>query len=380
MDIFESVVERPEDYTPDSIREALADDAWLRNRALAAWARATNSEEVFAYPLDVALPLVGYCNAKCHFCTFCRYEQFHMGLEEIDKYDALIRHCVNYGFSAYGEPLAHPDFALVAKDISSRMDERASTYLVTNGILLNKLFDAVDEHCTSISVSINAATPKNHAKRMGVSEKHFPGIIEALGGLVNSSHQGRLVSMSYVVSQDSLEEIPEIIKIANELKIWKLYLNPLCVTDDDAFKHSKNIAKEQYIQLNANLHPEYDRLRENALAAIAESEVPVESNLFDKPVETEIPETFSCSYLYERLLIMDKDLTMRICCYMESLEGEAVQYDQDTNFLEKWNSPLFKRLRKALGKGQYPPTCKRCIQTQSNLYAARLRAGRHTNQ
>ena len=163
------------------------------------------------------------CNLNCKHC----YEEAHTAapdelttqeaLEAVDKMaDAGIAYIAISG----GEPLMRPDLWQITK----RMGEREVAFsIATNGTMLTKqnVEKLKKYNCRYVQISLDGATAKTHDEFRGM-----PGMFEkTIQGIKNSVEAGLTVGIATTVTKHNYDEIPDIIKLADKLKvnIWMHY-------------------------------------------------------------------------------------------------------------------------------------------------------------
>jgi len=374
----------PEAFSRSKIREIADGDEWLTNCALNTYEYVHQCEEVTTYPIDVVLPMTCWCNASCSFCTYCRNEKFFLEPGEIARYEVLLRHVKNFGFSSYGEPLVHPKFDKYAQAVKAVIDPRATTYLVTNGIHLHRHLNTVKRYCNSVSVSLNAASPEVHSETMRVSRDCFWNIIEGLEDLVKYKevYNNKFnIQLSFVVLKTNLHEIPEFINLAQRLRVNKVYFNTLNLARKEDFSEKCKISFGEYQEIHPARYPDFEQQKKRAVAALKEAKVPYQASpegwgltslYSDADLEVKGSEsgaTYHCTYLYQRLLMADTDETIRPCCFMKNAPGHSpVTYGDPSDFLNKWNLVGFRELRRALKIGNLPKSCEMCTLYEKNIF------------
>lgn len=381
-DLMQSILECPDNYTKEKIKSIGTKDEWLMNCALNAYEYATHATDVLSWPIDIILPITERCNARCLFCKYCPHENWFMPVEDIEFYDVLLKKVKNFGFSAYGEPLLHPDFSTLAQLVKSRIDPRATTYLVTNGSQLNQHLDTVKRYCNSVSVSLNAATAKTHEKVMHLDNK-FEQIIEAIEDLIiyRDYYDAKfIVQLSFVVIKDNIHEIPNFIKLAQRLRANKIYFNNLNIATETEL-NSKGLTKDHYKALSPTNAKHFDILSAKAIKALDEARIEVQADPsgwhttslcgedHEKNVFNGISCNLNCSYLYQRLMITDKNRTIRTCCFLESPPGyNKIFFKNPLKFHQYWNHDGLKAMRKAFVSGNLPVICRHCTGLNKNIF------------
>jgi hypothetical protein len=105
---------------------------------------------------------------------------------------------------------------------------------------------------------------------MGFPVEEFPRIVESLRALASGRAATRAldVSITLVVTRQNLHEIPSFIDLGNEIGAKSIYLRTL-------LPQNALVPGLNYHLLPAYLHPDFEALRGNAIAAMKASAIPV---------------------------------------------------------------------------------------------------------
>jgi len=176
--------------------------------------------------------VTNYCNSLCVSCPLT-YNHFlpqepkhHLGwdtfrqiVDQLPRLDRVVLHGI-------GEPLLNKE---LPRFISHLKERDAKVLFNTNAILLNqKRGDAlVEAGLDEIRVSLDAVTPALYAQLRGVDR--LPQIIQNLKAFVKR-HGGRerpRVSLWWVAMQANLPQLPDFIRLANQIGVSEVYLQRL---------------------------------------------------------------------------------------------------------------------------------------------------------
>ena len=397
------------------IDRAVSTDPWLHNYVKNTWEFVHQRTTLTTYPPDVCVPIADVCNARCTFCTSWLEGTRIATLEQVDGFEQLFRFARWVGLAGHGEPLAHPRISEILSRLTAWLDPRAEGYVITNGVYLGGLLDElIASRIRRFAISLNAASAAVHREVMGLPDGSFQKILRTVERVValRDSH-GCRVSVSMVVTKQNIEEVPALIQLANDLGIDKVQLKTLAAVGGV-------IEGLNYHTLLPYEHPDYARVKANAVAAIASSGVPVQvdaeswdvpvfpaafaeqistsplrlvtreealgsrslrqvyhaqpkyqektigrvlehANDFDglNPFGRAAP--FACRAPYRHLYINDFSFNLSPCCYMGSVPGaEPVMYDGTDSFMAAWNSDAFVTLRRRLREGPLFNMCTKC--------------------
>jgi len=244
----------------------------LQNFALSIWEFVHGQTVLTSRPWNLSLPVADLCNARCTFCTSWLDGRKLLDLDDLDRFESVLGTALQVGLTGHGEPLAHPQFDELCDRLTAICDARAILYTITNGYFLSKWRDQLDRsNLRSYSISLNAATAETHDAVMGLGPDAFPRIIEAISGLVELGRRpgrSRTIWISMVVTRQNLAEIPAFVELGNRLGITTIRLGTL-------LPQAGLLPGLNYHLLPPYLHPEFDRLRQSAVAAIRDSQIPV---------------------------------------------------------------------------------------------------------
>jgi pyruvate-formate lyase-activating enzyme len=404
----------------DEVLSLYPDDRMLSNFVLNLWEWGHGEARLRSLPWNVSLPISDVCNARCTFCTSWLHGKRQLTLEQLDLFEPVLRTAVYVGLVGHGEPLSHPRLGEIADRLAEYLDHRATSYTITNGVYLSKWLDRVDQlRLSTISCSLNAATAATHHEVMGFPVEEFPRVLDSLRGLAAGQvAKNRIsVSVTLVVVRQNLHEIPAFIDLANEIGATSVYLRTL-------LPQGQLVPGLNYHVLPPYLHPDFDALRANAIAAMKASGVPVygepetwSSPVFSEALGRQIEETppvfisradalrdrddrarvneiyeasdrhrgepsalpifadmlrdgtnplnrhapFKCRAVYNNMYVNELFLRMAPCCYLTNTPGhDEVRLADTTDITEAWNAASMQSLRRRLSEGPLYGACERC--------------------
>ncbi len=399
----------------DQVKAIFAHDRWLQNYYLNLWEYVTRQEVLESYPWNVALPIADLCNARCSFCTSWLTGRNVLLPEQLDRYMELLPYARDLGIQGHGEPLANPHIDTILQRIAQAIDPRCRPYVISNAMYLRKRLDLLlDARVHSYQISLNATTNATHHQVMGLGEDAFEEALAAVKALVHArdTRAPRMhIAISMVLNADNFHEAADFVRLGNDLDVTRIYLRTLAPAEGA-------IAGLNYHLLSPSLLPDFERLKGEALEAIARSRVPVEAapetwgedalpakaraavtanpppvyarrDAMSDPAiralyqdarenvagrgEPVAPAAFSdrnpygrqapfdCGFVYQQFI--STQLTFRLvpCCYMTDVPGhKPVVFDGTRPFMEYWNAPAFVQLRRSLKTGPLYDNCKTC--------------------
>lgn len=174
-------------------------------------------------PCNLSINLTTACNMNCTFCSTRKYRNKdkpeHLSFSKakllLDKFKSA-----NFaGFCGAGEPFLNPDLFKMA---GYAKHLRMSVIIATNGILLNKRKnELLDSKIDTLEISFKASNPEDYKEFTCRKEDEFFFIISSLKDLTKLLERPRIV-MTYVCNRKRINNIPQIIDIAEECNVDEL--------------------------------------------------------------------------------------------------------------------------------------------------------------
>lgn len=383
-------------------------DAWLCNYVLSVWERMNHQTVLGTYPWHQSYTIADFCNAKCAFCEPYLVKSAFMDDRALGRIRQLLPYARTFILTG-GEPTIHPRFREFLREIQRTIDPRCFFSIITNGARLHRYREELAQLNVSCAISLNAASAASHHRIMRLGEDAFPKILDSIRYLRSMQ---RFVSASFVVTADSLAEVPEFLELCASLDVNEVYIrtmNPFPTTD------SRHL---DYVKLHPSKHPAFAALHARARAAIdrypgvlhadpgqwalqpAEGDTGGLPELSDfiaslrastarqetgvhitatagqplppglhaqdagfiddgNPYGRQAP--FHCDHVYYAIEVLNQNLDMWPCCFLNKVPGyELVGLTASDDFFALWNSPAFVRLRESLLEGPMFPSCKTC--------------------
>jgi radical SAM protein with 4Fe4S-binding SPASM domain len=186
----------------------------------------TTMTKTFSYfgirkPLSIYAPFLVVwdfthkCNLSCKHCYSNSGVSSEKELSTEDAF-AVVDQLADFGVTALafsgGEPLSRKDFFDVAGHAT---DRGLYVSVATNGTLLTKenVTKLKKTRINYVEISIDGATSKSHDDFRGI-----PGAFEgAVNGLRNCVEQDLCACIATTATKNNLEEIPQILKLAEEI-------------------------------------------------------------------------------------------------------------------------------------------------------------------
>ena len=195
------------------------------------------------------LHITHLCNLKC---THCYQEEYnnHMELNDIihclDEYESFLK---NKNLKPQinltgGEPLLHPDFFKVAKEIKNRNIQLG---ILTNGTLITPDVAKKLKDLKPIFVQVSLdGVESTHDKIRG--KGNFQ---KALSGIDNLKNENVKVLVSFTAQQSNYKDYKKLAKICNEHKVDKLWWDRIVTYNEEDTK-TKALTTKQFQKLVKN--------------------------------------------------------------------------------------------------------------------------------
>ncbi|GAC1032816.1 hypothetical protein thsps21_36450 [Pseudomonas sp. No.21] len=187
-------------------------------------------EESLSLPMYLALCPTGQCNALCDFCsvTIKRTGIIKKQLP-FDKVQRFIAPTLNtaymYGVEGNGEPTIYKEFNSLLVTLQKK---GASSYLITNGALIEPEQIPHLLSLQSITFSLNAATAETHREVMKLKE--FDRVTRTIRTIVDQRawSDTPCVFVSFVVHATNVHELQEFLQFAEyDLRVNVIMIRPL---------------------------------------------------------------------------------------------------------------------------------------------------------
>ena len=379
------------------------------NMLLNKWEFATGRTRLRSFPWRLSIPFIT-CNARCEFCAAWHIHGKSDLRPLLESLKPVIRSCGELDLVGWGEPLIHPQFKAVLQLLRDVGNPSARVALTTNGTRLKSWADQlVEANIRHYAVSVHAARAATHQDLMGFRKETYEQVLDGVRALtaLKAKHPDISVEMAFVVTQQNIAEIPEFLMMSERLGADKVHLRTLMPGLDPPRPGL------DYHRLAPYLHPEFERLRDEAVAAIAGSSLSVraEPDAWSRPLFRpewearikELPLTprderttkypispmdwdrlsageahggtpehsdenplgrsapLYCPSPYTALYINAPDHRMIPCVYMYDVQGHRdIHLKPTMTFDDAWNSPAMISVRSRLHKGPLLPECRRC--------------------
>jgi MoaA/NifB/PqqE/SkfB family radical SAM enzyme len=405
-------------YSQEELAERCGADRWLRNYLLSLWEKTRGETHLSTKPWLLTLSITSTCNADCQFCPIplrrTRHPALETDLDAIPHLVDLLSHARILLLTG-GEPTIHPHFGQMVRRLREILDPRAYAKMITHGHRLHRFEAELSDVNLHFSISLNAATPVTHHALMGLGEQAFGRIVESIRW---ARSRGRMVDLSMVVVRQNLAEIPDFLRLADDLGIHAVYLRSLIPGDHYAVRFPD---PKTFTTFPAWSHPEIAQWQDRAREAIGKARVQVfgDPDQWSVPLHSatlppntdrasllasirnepslirtkgdRLPEgstwddwrqpvgnpygrraPFACSYPWYAVKILDQSLRIDPCGFLQHVKGhDDIGLHGAEDFTQLWNSPAMVHLRQTLQTGPLLPECLTCPYQLSGDWQAR---------
>lgn len=145
------------------------------------------------FPVLATVSLGNYCNHKCLWCTAYEAQLERAAMMDPDRLidwlgRARERGLRAVGYVGNGEPTAHPRFGEIVRRVHALELEQG---MFSNGLLIDRFEDDILAAFTYVRISLDAGSPRMHARMHVVGENQYERILGNVRRLVQRRAGGR---------------------------------------------------------------------------------------------------------------------------------------------------------------------------------------------
>lgn len=343
------------------------------------WSKFTNTKlafgvekvpviEIIDYPEIVHLEVTRNCNLKCYMCRENRDREVkEIGIKDLDYHilDKMIPFMQNVGHVAlfgWGEPLCHPNFDEFI-NLVSKIKERNQPKLLnkvkphvsftTNATLLTKdlIHRIIKSELDEIVVSMDSPNENNfNFIRKGAD---FIKVVNNLRKLQELKAKygvtHPILSIQFVAMRRNIEELPEMIKFADDLGIKRVRIGYITVVtkglEQESLYYHQDLANRIFDQTEKIA-------RENGVSIISSA------LRFGTKVE---PQGY-CDDIQKIFYIKAEGTVIPCCIATDVIVGNLYEESPE----EIWQGECRKKIIDKLKKGILEGKCKGCYKFTGN--------------
>jgi len=384
------------DGSPERMRQALLAQRehstvpWIFNVLINQIEYRTGKVVMDSFPPEVHLSMTGKCNIECRFCSYIHDTAKNdlVGIAQIQNFDFLEHlHTVRLS-SGLGEPTTNPNLGAIVEYLATEFPHIDINFS-TNGISLNSngLLEQLINRVTYINVSLNAATRRTWKAlcHRDLFDRVCSNLKQLQRAKLKAGALFPLVYGSMVLTTTNICELPDMPKLCRSLGIDRFTGIPFFAVNYKQL--DKYGAAETFHRCYNEYERVYEQTIEEALRYRVSIEIPVPLNKKRVRFGVEVRGFYDFAGIEElppRLDILVDGLRyetsdLKVCpeiwkiafianTHMDSFNRGATHYlypclgplsmvdfSMKTPFhfpvrdvfLQLWNSPLYKGLRKA---------------------------------
>jgi MoaA/NifB/PqqE/SkfB family radical SAM enzyme len=390
----------------------------LNQRELATLPDALRSKPVLVYAEATTR-----CNLHCFMCRLSfpgttRQVRDHMKLETFARLEPLLESGSRLSLFGLGEPLLNPNFVemlRIAKERGSFVGLNSNAMLLTERIaramveleqdllvvsfsggtresyervITGANYDRVIGHLRRLN-ELKAERAALGARRSAVSGRHRAGVSPALPAGSSTQHSTPrgssseprtenpepgiervkpVLQLQFTAMRDNVRELPEVVRLALELRCAGVVVMPLTVVDpslagqslldpdlwpvvENAFTEARAVADTAAYPFDLQL-PTAELLR--ALKRRADEETGGGADGESPAPGTQHPAAI-CYEPWQTFYARD-DGTVNTCCYSNRILGDL----REQTALEIWNGEPYRRFRARMRSTNKPSECRVC--------------------
>jgi MoaA/NifB/PqqE/SkfB family radical SAM enzyme len=360
------------------------------------------------FPSEIHLSITGRCNIECRFCSYThnKSKNDHVGIAQMQNLDFLEHlHTVRLS-SGLGEPTINPNFGAIVEYVATEFPHIDINFS-TNGIALNDsgLVNQLINRVAYINVSLNAATP--HTWRELCRRDLFDRVCSNLRNLQLAKRKAAallpLVYGSMVLTTKNICELPDMPGLCRSLGVDRFTGIPFfafnynqsekygvaetfhqCYNEYERI-YERTIQEARRHRVSIEIPVPQDRKRvgfgveERGFYDFARIEEPpprldtlVDGLRYEAPNRKACPDIWKIAYISATHLESFNRTTTHFLypCIgplsaMDFSMKTPFRFPDRDAFLQLWNSPLYKRLRKAQIMPEVSRICDLCRKIDS---------------
>jgi radical SAM protein with 4Fe4S-binding SPASM domain len=299
-------------------------------------------------PLSIDIEPNTKCNLSCKFCQVPGWERakisdMSMELFEkiLDQFPALLA----VKLQGMGEPLLNPYLFDMIKMAS---DRHCLVYTTINGTLLNEanIRKIVESNLTAIAISLDGAKKETFESLRGNAK--FEKVISSIKKLVRS-RQGNLpeINVWMVISSDNYREIPEMIKLCQEMGVDNL------TAQMEIYSYGKDSIDEKILQHRIIEDSSFEAYKRECVELAEQGRMNFQFH------KTSFDKQHPCLWPWTSVYVSVEGKIVP-CCRIGDPEVIHFGSIKEKGMKEIWNSDQYHQFREALKGNRIPSFCRQC--------------------
>ena len=320
-------------------------------------------------PQSLYLETTNRCESKCQTCprTFVTNEPaqdltLDRLIKVIDQFPDLNR-VVLHGL---GEPLLNPEIFDIIKTLKAR---NIYTLFNTNAISLTpaRSLKLIESGLDKLRVSVDAATPEIYKAVRGVDQ--FDRVVKNLLDLATQQQKLGMehprVSLWFATMKLNLEDLPELVRLADRISVSEVYLQRLTTTE--AGRKGVGLAVGNQ-SLYGSLKERQQHLIEESMESARNFGIDFKASGLKDPLGSLKPEERKrpwsvCHRPWSLSYVTANGNVLPCCisaCTAEDYQGAILGNAFDEDFLSIWNGERYQQFRERFETDIAPGPCEGC--------------------
>ncbi|HET9213819.1 MAG TPA: radical SAM protein [Gaiellaceae bacterium] len=321
-------------------------------------------------PKELQVEVTGACNLACRMCLVSYRPKlgkaqgamsFELFKEVVDELPELEKLTVQ----GLGEPLLAPDLFRMVEYVAAR---GVRVGFNTNGTLLTeeRAERLVHAGLDWLHVSLDGATPETYERiRRGSSfatvERNVRGLVHVLRRL---RAERPVLSLVFVAMRRNLCELPDLVRLAAEWEVGRLFVQNLSHSFDDtdpsgAYSGIRDYALEEALWGDDD-HAEAEAVFAEARAVAGELGVELRlPRLAEPPRRPREPGAPGCHWPFESAYLAH-DGQVQPCCMVMGSDRAVLGDAGEQRFSSVWAGGAYRDFREGLLGDEPPAVCQGC--------------------
>ncbi len=306
-------------------------------------------------PRFIIIDPTNRCNCKCSICyrNFHEIEETDLSINDFYKMKSFLRNAIEINLMGTGEAFLNKDFIKMARICKIY---GSYTILSSNGMLIKNNLEAVN-FIDNLKISFDGGTKETFEKiRVGAK---FDRVIENIK-IINSLKKKPVLHLDVRVSKQNIGELPEIVKIAQNLDIKEVYFMPVYPM----------VESMRQILLSNEDSRQFEQIRDQVMSLGSKFGIICtfgfsigENTEEKKPVEKNGKPHVYCKAPW-RMIYIESTGKIRPCCVLNKYMGNI----NENSIEEIWNNQVYQSLRASMvGLTELDEFCKKCMDVQRFL-------------
>lgn len=330
-------------------------------------------------PTILQIELTKNCNNACIMChkgqvpsgqDFDRSDISDIALKQIRPVYRHLRHAMLFGD---GEPMMYKNFWDVVAEIRKASPDCVIDF-INNGSQMNKLNanKCIQYRVSHLGLSLGGATPETHAKIRVLSDLNQ--IIANFKYLkqIKAEHNTKepYITAMIVVMKSNLKELPDFIRMVNDLGFLDIEMQQLFVThpmvqNEAVSEEETKSVFEECVQVAESLGIGLTCHPKGLVVAHSLSRINKYDVVFKQKSRNIQPKGY-CKYQqpWNTVYVLHTGDVVPDCHWWSSNENKELNVcgtlDETTGIIDIWHGEKYEKIRESIEQGTILPQCRGC--------------------